>query len=843
MSVGQQLLAPEAGWVRFDGSDPRVVFIAPSSAAVNQWKSDANAQYYNGEDRYSAVIGARISFLFTGTRIRLLDVGDQYRAYDVSVSIDGVSQTVSLANLGPPQTVFFEKTGLPNTKHTVLITLNVANYMGFDCVDIDSGCEIFHPALANMRTAFADVSVIGDYLKARYAALSGAFGAIFEVGNCTKPAILPSGTATPDGSFLLIFCGYDSEGRKLFIADRNIQHSISYSTLDAAGITTGISILDSPGVKCTLQLPTGGSSSTDKDNEWDNIVAGSSLGGLITPGDTNVWNWRGSLAATWTVNTTTNTNKVTRGEYSYSGTVYGTNDVSFYTTQNPSTASNVAGFRPVLLVESTISVNNLMTTPSLVHNSNIALTCTCTAETQVKYQVSVNGVVVIPYGILASSPISVNLTLDNSLFIVGTNTVQVTAMNAMSEAVSASTTVTKTNIAPTISAISNTITSLVVRILDADADSVSYKIERLDSDGVVLSTIIGERIAELDTDIFIDLSSIDFYVGDRIKITTTDEIGAVTAQIVDPVIPDAVITNPAVVSNIHIGDSELTATLTTDKGEMLYRVLKDGVEIYPWEQVTSPVNIDKALANNLFTVATVSTITLEVKNTAGKTASWQGFVTKNNTRPSVTASTSHMTLTANITDPESDTTRYKLKVNGVQVYPESDFTDFLPTPIDISYRFNASDVIIDEQNTLLIEFEDSLGSAGSWAMPFTPTYQNIMLLNNGLYMSDDMRNVLNRPDLGIVKAGGMSSVLELMAKNMTGKTLAGVRIWTDTVNEGQTYQFSRTATPFVAENDLLIEEELVDGASATFYMRVVLAQTVTAPSSVVKVRVEEVIGA
>lgn len=346
---------------------------------------------------------------------------------------------------------------------------------------------------------------IGDKIICRYTAGSNQFGTFSELGTCIATEIPVTSSATPDGSFYFIYSGDDHLGRKKLVADRNIQHSISWDTLNSVGVASGnglpISIFtlnnsdlckngiafgteyDDTGnnaynerfidafdnninsifvnrvnditkeiiigyifplekiITCiniyprqgysylcynnfkiqasnnttngfdgtwndlitnlstngkdtlqsytfsntnsykayrligttnrsalydgstvyyvqiaeiemftippvsncsfTTRLLTGGVSSSDTDNEWDNIIVNSNLGGAITPGDDNIWHWNISTRS-WTSSSYDSNIRATRGWTSI-------DDYSPYTTN---TTNQYTGFRPILLVES-----------------------------------------------------------------------------------------------------------------------------------------------------------------------------------------------------------------------------------------------------------------------------------------------------------------------------------------------------------------------------------------------------------------------------------------------------------------------------------------------------------
>ena len=100
---------------------------------------------------------------------------------------------------------------------------------------------------------------VGDAIACRYTASSNSVGVFSELGTCTANEIPVGGSSSPDGLFYFIHVGYDHKGRKKLVADRNIQHSISWDTLNAMGIAHGVNVnLESklPGL-CLMNEGTG----------------------------------------------------------------------------------------------------------------------------------------------------------------------------------------------------------------------------------------------------------------------------------------------------------------------------------------------------------------------------------------------------------------------------------------------------------------------------------------------------------------------------------------------------------------------------------------------------------
>jgi hypothetical protein len=159
----------------------------------------------------------------------------------------------------------------------------------------------------------------------------------------TNPASLPSGDSravafSPDGVYMSIAMDVSP-----YIA---IYKSPTLLPLDSS-------------VKATMRLLTGGVSATDKDNEWDKIIVGSTLNGTITAGDNNVWNINSSLWS-WTSTAVAGNGRAVRGNTTISSWDQGnTTDVSSWTS-----------FRPVLLIESMVSSKYLLQDGANIYSIN-----------------------------------------------------------------------------------------------------------------------------------------------------------------------------------------------------------------------------------------------------------------------------------------------------------------------------------------------------------------------------------------------------------------------------------------------------------------------------------------
>jgi hypothetical protein len=214
---------------------------------------------------------------------------------------------------------------------------------------------------------------VGDYVWCKYSAASGIVGTFTDLATKDDAdvgaSVIPVGsTATPDGYFKFICVGEDYLGRKKLVADRNIQHSITWDALNTAGLMSGKPIeLGTPvaGRFLTLRSLTGGTSGTDKDNEWDKIIVESTLNGTITAGSNSIWNaYSAGNVFSW-VSTAVPSNSAYRTLRGGSTSVSGIDITTASNTGN----GNVA-FRPVLLIETTSITKMLLQDGTTLYSVN-----------------------------------------------------------------------------------------------------------------------------------------------------------------------------------------------------------------------------------------------------------------------------------------------------------------------------------------------------------------------------------------------------------------------------------------------------------------------------------------
>ncbi|OME44712.1 hypothetical protein BSK59_33225 [Paenibacillus odorifer] len=344
-TIGQVLPTPESGWRRYEEDSPLFVY-------GGSWESLTEAQSSGGKYKRTGK-SATVKFAFVGTKLRIVTIGWNNRHKDNKLVIDGVTYNVDTSISDVYKMLAFDIQGLSNTAHTVTYTTGTdGTYGDWDAIDIDSTGRLYHP---DEVTKIEDLT-IGKRIRCHYqSTISGNVGTFSGLGQETSDFIPVTSSATPNGDFYFIMIE-NWNGQKRLIADRNVQHSISWDALNTSGIASGsglpINILNDKETIASIRLLTGGETSASKDNEWDKYIVSSTLNGTIKAGDDNVWNWNPTVS-TWT-STTPPSNSAQRVARGYNA------DINTHVGSVSSTVGVIRGFRPTLLIDSQLLNNSFI---------------------------------------------------------------------------------------------------------------------------------------------------------------------------------------------------------------------------------------------------------------------------------------------------------------------------------------------------------------------------------------------------------------------------------------------------------------------------------------------------
>lgn len=178
-----------------------------------------------------------------------------------------------------------------------------------------------------------------------------------------------------------------------------------------------------------------------------------------------------------------------------------------------------------------------------------------------------------------------------------------------------------------------------------------------------------------------------------------------------PVITNVSLTPPI----LHSGNTLLTAIISDpEEDDIQYRVKINSTEIIPWtEFIGVPKTLETILSVDTCPVGTNDVI-IEAYD-GDRYATYQTYITRTNENPTIVGILSGRLLTATIGDPDNDTIRYRILLNGIV---KQDWSSLVPSPASIRYVINRKDILVGQQNSLVVEIEDALRGTGRCIFDF-----------------------------------------------------------------------------------------------------------------------------
>lgn len=137
--LGDKLVEPEPGWVRFDDTHKNIEY-------NGFWKTtEADVSCYNNthhwkskEDNNDSTISAR--FLFKGTKFRLISMTSPSYPEDIELKIDGQKEILKLSGeVMQYQTLAYEKKNLEDMIHVIELS---GKYISIDAIDLEEGATL-----------------------------------------------------------------------------------------------------------------------------------------------------------------------------------------------------------------------------------------------------------------------------------------------------------------------------------------------------------------------------------------------------------------------------------------------------------------------------------------------------------------------------------------------------------------------------------------------------------------------------------------------------------------------------------------------------------------------------
>jgi len=790
-TVGDQLTAPEPGWKRYDDKDPVFKYIGT-------WNNDDNYLHYANTSRYSNQAGAKISFIFKGTKLRVIGPKSTNKHANVPIIIDGQTETFSQIGYNQTQILLYEKTGLSNTEHSVEIIVPSdigANNVQIDAIDIDDTGRLLHP---DEVTDIKDLD-IGKRIRCNYNVISqNTVGLLGRLGEETGDFIPASSSNTPKGDFYFICVDRDSLGRWKLIADRNIQHAISWDTLNSEGIASGSGVEIDPYLYSDVPIF---SSDTAVANGYTYRITRSSADSSSYEAYKAFNGSNTSSSDCWLFTGKSGWIQIDMGRpvsisrYSLWGRVGRPGDSPKNWTLQASNTGDFAGEQVIL------------------HNASIENSY----EGRKTFLINPNKEAFRYYRIVVTDNFGgINTGIGELLF----------------EQKVESTYVDKTR--------------YTIRLLTGGVSSTDKDNEW---DKYIVNSTLNGTITAGDNNVW-NWSGIRSWTSTTVS--TTDSSRATRGNnnvsyflptgtsniplgfrpvLLIEFLPSIKFEGSLDKTTIHNENVILSGTITEDENlDVQYRILVNGVQVYPETGFTAlappPISISYTIPNSRFVLG-YNRITIEMVNSKGDVGTWVTSVTLDSQAPAITASMTGNRLDVSIGDPESDSVRFRVLLNGTQVHPDDqtkEFTDLAPPTVTFSKLFRSNEVNVGSDNTVTIIAQDQFGKESTVTLNFIGEYAGLMFADEaGEFYSDDLGNVLQYLDVGILVAGQISETYPVRLINKTGFTVTNIQLWKDRKNlpPSAEVQISKTETPFVPVDLLEFDTPLQYNDEVTFYVRVV----------------------
>lgn len=271
VDVGQALTVPENGWKRYDDRDAAIEYIG-------SWSKTTSTSANSSTMSESAAIDDSIRFNFKGTKIRIISATNTTGSSNIEIIIDGVKETFTNINPLVWQALVYEKINLTDGMHEVIVTNKSTGRIFFDAIDIDSTGRLFH----TQEVLNISELEVGKRIRANYrVAVSNKPGVIDGIGKENGSFISTTPGNLPNGDFYLIMVS-ELNGKKQLVAERNIQNSISWDSLNNYSLVNGI---DKGNVLFTY----------NKDNCYVNNRADLQIDGDVTFSGTYIINGAGNV--------------------------------------------------------------------------------------------------------------------------------------------------------------------------------------------------------------------------------------------------------------------------------------------------------------------------------------------------------------------------------------------------------------------------------------------------------------------------------------------------------------------------------------------------------------------
>nr|WP_254119808.1 6-hydroxymethylpterin diphosphokinase MptE-like protein [Bacillus sp. FJAT-29790] len=286
-----------------------------------------------------------ISFRFTGTKLRI--IGRPLNSLNgIQVLIDEKAEKLtnksSIDSKG--ESVIFEKHGLSDSEHLVVIRIVGDSSFLFFGVELENGGRLFHVC----EVTSIEQLEIGKRIRCHYEAKLNAVGEFNNLGKGTKGYLNPVLEPYPNGDFYFIMVD-EINGVKKLIADRNIQNYISFSNI-LKSLNKNLKINDLAGSDTRIRLLEV-NEAQDLD-EWLLYLHDSNLNNVVNPNDEKVWHHERIVKGDQGLHSFIQYTNGAAGAYSkYTNEKMQIKSVNKIINVSSEEVHRLWGFRPVLLIQ------------------------------------------------------------------------------------------------------------------------------------------------------------------------------------------------------------------------------------------------------------------------------------------------------------------------------------------------------------------------------------------------------------------------------------------------------------------------------------------------------------
>ncbi|MEQ6355283.1 LamG domain-containing protein [Lysinibacillus sp. M3] len=176
-----------------------------------------------------------------------------------------------------------------------------------------------------------------------------------------------------------------------------------------------------------------------------------------------------------------------------------------------------------------------------------------------------------------------------------------------------------------------------------------------------------------------------------------------------------------------------------------------------------------------------------------------------------------------LSDDDLTRVQYRVLLNGGNYHPsDGSFTELGESPQNIELIIGSKDIKIDDWNTIKVEFQDFFGTTDYWQTSFIGTYSGLMFKDvYGQYFSSEIGEVLQYLDFGVIIAGQTTIEHEIILKNQYGYDVENIHLFAHTSNfpTGMAIEFSENLTPFIPNEELILNKILKNNEEMSFFIR------------------------